>query len=84
MRECNIILCKHTVLVILVSYAHPHTCTHACMQGESGFMEAALRELPTRTEADIQAHSNWHTEHCTLLEAKKLSIQQWRESKQVL
>ena len=65
---------------VICTPAHMHTC----MQGESGFMETALRELPTRTEADIQAHSNWHTEHCTLLEAKKLSIQQWRESKQVL
>ena len=65
-------------------HTRTHAHMHTCIQGESGFMEAALRELPTRTEADIQAHSNWHTEHCALLEAKKLSIQQWRESKQVL
>ena len=71
-------------------YNIPYTCMlyskNTCypwLQGESRFIEAALRELPTHTEQEIKAHSAWYAEYCTLLEAKKLAIQQWRKDKQV-
>ena len=52
-------------------------------QNEGAFIEAALLELPTRTESEVKAHSAWYTEYSTLLEAKRLAIQQWKKSRQV-
>ena len=63
-------------------YIEKITC-YPWLQGESRFIEIALRELPTHTEQEIKAHSAWYTEYCTLLEAKKLAIQQWRKDRQV-
>ena len=52
-------------------------------QNEKVFVESALRELPTRTEAEVRAHCAWYSEYSALLEAKRLAIQQWKKNKQV-
>ena len=54
-----------------------------CLQNENVFVEAALRELPTRTESEVKAHCAWYTEYCALLEAKRSAIQDWKKSREV-
>ena len=42
-----------------------------------------MRELPTRSAAEVERHEHWYTEYCTLLERKKRAIDDWKTAKQV-
>ena len=52
-------------------------------QGQAGFMDAALRELPTKSLQEVEQHEQWYTEYCTLLESKRKAIQAWKNLKKV-
>ena len=50
-------------------------------QGQAGFMDAACRELPTKSLQEVEQHEQWYTEYCTLLESKRKAIQAWKNQK---
>ena len=52
-------------------------------QGNTAFLEAAAKELPTKTFEEIQQHEEWYTEYSTLLQTKRRAIDAWREEKEV-
>ena len=52
-------------------------------QGQAGFMDAACRELPTKSLQEVEQHEQWYTEYCTLLESKRKAIQAWKNQKKV-
>ena len=80
-------ICIYLMVVATTFKVHSAVFIHhhyiLCCQNESALVEAALRELPTRTESEVRAHSAWYTEYSSLLEAKRLAIQQWKKNKQV-
>lgn len=51
--------------------------------GRPAFIEAAARDLPTKTVQEIEQHEQWYTEYCALMESKKKAIEAWRSSKEV-
>ena len=44
-------------------------------------MDAACRELPTKSLQEVEQHEQWYTEYCTLLESKRKAIQAWKNQK---
>ena len=46
-------------------------------------MDAACRELPTKSLQEVEQHEQWYTEYCTLLESKRKAIQAWKNQKKV-
>ena len=71
------------VALISVDKCQMHCIISVCCQNERVLVEAALRELPTRSEAEVRTHAAWYTEYSALVEAKRLAIQQWKKSKEV-
>lgn len=45
------------------------------------FIEAAVSELPTRNQAEIEEHEQWYREYTKLNEAKKAAINEWKQQK---
>lgn len=95
LRIPRIFLLRHIIAMVSSIHSYPGsalfmvvsliimTMLSSVIQNEKVFLEAALHELPTRTEAEVRAHCAWHSEYSALLEAKRLAIQQWKKNKQV-
>ena len=69
------VLCMHVFAVC--------KCFSVTQQGQAGFMDAALRELPTKSLEEVEQHEQWYTEYCTLLESKRKAIQAWKNQRKV-
>ena len=52
-------------------------------QNKQAFLKEAVREIPTRSQEEIQQHEQWYQEYCMLLNSKKKVIREWKEKKQV-
>ena len=68
---------------VLGGIVHVAGVFSATQQGQAGFMDAACRELPTKSLQEVEQHEQWYTEYCTLLESKRKAIQAWKNQKKV-